>query len=78
VSSEGMGGEAVVSDMTEDQALVELELVLAHVGAVRHRLEELKRSNPYALKEKTGMRYALRMEVGLDDRAEWREHTQRA
>ena len=52
VATEGMGGEDVAADMTEDEASIELELVLAHERIVKQQLEELKRSNPYALKEK--------------------------
>lgn len=52
VATEGMGEEGVVPDMTEDEATIELELVLAHERVVEQQLEELKRSNPYALKEK--------------------------
>lgn len=54
VATEGMGVEAgdIASDMTEDQVSIEIELVLAHERVVAQQLEELKRSNPYALKEK--------------------------
>ncbi len=52
VATEGMGEEGSAADMTEDEASVELELVLAHERVVAQQLEELKRSNPYALKEK--------------------------
>lgn len=53
VATEGMGEEgADASGFSEDEAAAELELVLAHERVVRRRLEELKRSNPYALKEK--------------------------
>lgn len=52
VATEGMGGEDVVADMTEDEASIELELVEAHERVVKQQLDELKRSNPYALKEK--------------------------
>lgn len=54
VATEGMGVEAgdIASGMTEDQASIEIELVLAHERVVAQQLEELKRSNPYALKEK--------------------------
>ena len=52
VATEGMGEEETAVDMTEDEAAIELELVLAHERVVQQRLEEIKRSNPYALKEK--------------------------
>ena len=53
VATEGMGEEgADASGFSEDEAAAELELVLAHERVVKRRLEELKRSNPYALKEK--------------------------
>ena len=52
VATEGMGEEDIASNLTEDEASIELELVLAHERVVAQQLEELKRSNPYALKEK--------------------------
>ena len=52
VATEGMGGQDVPADMTDDEASVELELVLAHERVVAQQLEGLKRENPYALKEK--------------------------
>ncbi len=52
VATEGMGEEDIVTDMNEDEASIELELVLAHERVVTQQFEELKRSNPYALKEK--------------------------
>ena len=52
VATEGMGEGAVAPDMTEDEASVELELVLAHERVVAQQLEELKHANPYALGEK--------------------------
>lgn len=52
VATEGMGDEADAAFATEDEASVELELVLAHERVVEHQLDELKRANPYALKEK--------------------------
>lgn len=53
VATEGMGEEgADASGFSEDEAAAELELVLAHERVVKRQLEELKRSNPYALKEK--------------------------
>lgn len=52
VATEGMGEEGISPNMTEDEALIELELVLAHERVVFQQLEELKRSNPYALKKK--------------------------
>ena len=51
VATEGMGGEPAEADMPEDEAAAELELALAHERVVAQQLEELKRSNPYALKE---------------------------
>lgn len=50
VATEGMGGEPITPDLNEDEAAAELELVLAHERVVEQRLEELKRSNPYALR----------------------------
>ena len=52
VATEGMGEESIDADMSEDEASIELELVLAHERVVEQQLKELKRSNPYALKEK--------------------------
>ena len=53
VATEGMGEEdADASGLSADEATVELELVLAHERVVKRQMEELKRSNPYALKEK--------------------------
>ena len=52
VATEGMGVEEPAAGMTEDEASIELELVLAHERVVEQQLEELKGSNPYALKEK--------------------------
>lgn len=52
VATEGMGEVDVAPDMSEDEASIELELVLAHERVVAQQLEKLKRSNPYALKEK--------------------------
>ena len=53
VATEGMGGEeSIPADMSEDEASIELELVLAHERVVEQQLKELKCSNPYALKEK--------------------------
>ena len=52
VATEGMGQEDIAPDMTEDEASVELELVLAHERVIAQQLVELKHSNPYALKEK--------------------------
>ena len=52
VASEGLVEEDPVLDMNEDEASIELELVLAHEALIKEQLETLKRSNPYALKEK--------------------------
>jgi hypothetical protein len=52
VATEGMGAEPDDSTLTEDEASIELELVLAHERVTASQLEDLKRSNPYALKEK--------------------------
>ena len=52
VATEGMGEEGIAPDMTDDEASIELVLVLAHERVVAQQLEELKRSNPYALKER--------------------------
>ena len=52
VATEGMGEEPDSSVLTEEEASVELELLLIHENVVEQQLEELKRSNPYALKEK--------------------------
>jgi len=51
VVTQDMGAEPDVSDLTEDETAAELELVLAHERVVETQLAELKRSNPYALKE---------------------------
>ena len=51
VATEGMGEEVGDANLTEDEAAVELELVLAHERVVEQQLRELKSSNPYALKE---------------------------
>ena len=53
VATEGMGEEPEsYESLAEDEASAELELVLAHERVVRQRLDELKRTNPYALREK--------------------------
>ena len=52
VATEGMGEETAAPEMSEDEASIELELALAHERVVKQQLEELKRTNPYALKEK--------------------------
>lgn len=52
VATEGMGEQDVPDSYSEDEAAVELELVLAHERVVTQQLEDLKHSNPYALKEK--------------------------
>ena len=51
VATEGMGGEADPSELSGDEAAAELEIVLAHERVVEQRLRELRRSNPYALKD---------------------------
>lgn len=50
--TDGMGEEQPNSNLTEDEARAELELVLAHKRIVEKRLKVLKESNPYALKAK--------------------------
>ena len=53
VATEGMGEQEMPAvSMTEDEASIELELVLAHERVVAEQLSQLKNSNPYALKEK--------------------------
>lgn len=52
VATEGMNDDPDDIELSEDEAAIELELVLAHKRVVEQRLKELKRSNPYALKEK--------------------------
>lgn len=52
VATEGMGEEDTFASLTEDEASIELELVLAHERVIAQQLEELKQANPYALKEK--------------------------
>lgn len=52
VATEGMGADERPADLEEDEASAELELALAQERVVAQQLEELKRSNPYALKEK--------------------------
>ena len=52
VATEGMGVEEYDPNWTEDESAAELELVLAHGRVVARQLEELKRSNPYTLREK--------------------------
>lgn len=51
VATEGMGEEPELG-LPEDEAAIELELVLAHERVVSEQLAKLKESNPYALKEK--------------------------
>ena len=51
VATEGMGQDDPCN-LTEDEAAADLELVLAHERVVEQQLAELKRSNPYVLKEK--------------------------
>lgn len=50
VATEGMGQPDNQSTLTEDEATVELEMVLAQERVTNSQLEALKRSNPYALK----------------------------
>ena len=52
VATEGMGAEHERADLEGDEANAELELVLAQERVVAQQLEDLKSSNPYALKEK--------------------------
>jgi len=52
VATADMGGEPDDSHLSEDEANAEFEIVLAHERVVAQRLEEIKRVNPYALKEK--------------------------
>lgn len=52
VATEGMGEEQQESDLTEDEASIELEIVQAHERVVAQQLQELKNSNPYLLMEK--------------------------
>ena len=52
VATEGMGEEDAFSELNEDEASIELELVLAHERVIAQQLEELKHANPYALKDK--------------------------
>ena len=52
VATEGMGEEDTFVGLTEDEASIELELVLAYERVIAQQLEELKQTNPYALKEK--------------------------
>ena len=52
VATEGMGGEVEDAGLPDDEAAAELELVLAHERVLEQQLDELKRSNPYALKDK--------------------------
>ena len=55
VATEGMqdGDEHFdAGNLSPDEASAELELVLAHERVVASRLDDLKHSNPYALKEK--------------------------
>lgn len=52
VATQGMGSEPDLANLSGDEASVELELVLAHERVTASQLEDLKNSNPYALKEK--------------------------
>ena len=52
VATEGMGEADTFASLTEDEASIELELVLAHERVIAQQLEELKQANPYAMKEK--------------------------
>lgn len=51
VATEDLACEHDGSELTQDEASVELELVLAHERIVKQQLEELKNSYPYVLKE---------------------------
>ncbi len=51
IATEGMGSEPDDIDLPDDEAAAELEIVLAHERIVTQQLAQLKRSNPYALKE---------------------------
>lgn len=52
VATEGMEEKDPVAAMTQDEAAIELELVLAQGHVVEQRLADLKNSKPYALREK--------------------------
>ena len=52
VATEGMGESHSAEELGEDEAAAELELVLAHERVISQQLEEVKRGNPYCLKEK--------------------------
>ncbi len=57
VATEGMGDAPNedpldIGNLSDDEAAVELEIALAHERVTEQRLEELKCSNPYALREK--------------------------
>ena len=57
VATEGMGdapndNPPDISNLSDGEAAIELEITLAHERVTEQRLEELKRSNPYALGEK--------------------------
>jgi len=51
VATEGMGAAPDDSALDDDAAAAELELVLAHERVVQQQLDDLKRTNPYALRE---------------------------
>ena len=52
VGTEGMGEGSGGAELPEDEAAMELEIVLAHERVVEQQLRELKESNPFALGEK--------------------------
>ena len=52
VATEDMDGGCEAAGLAEDEAAAELELVLAHERVVAQQLDEVKRGNPYCLKEK--------------------------
>ncbi len=52
IAVKDIGGDPDYSNLTEDEAAAELELVLAHERVVAQQLEHIKNSNPYALSEK--------------------------
>lgn len=52
VATEGMGAQPDHAELSEDESSAELEIVLAHERVTKSRLEALKKSNPYALREK--------------------------
>jgi hypothetical protein len=52
VATEDLACEHDGSELTQDEASVELELVLAHERIVKQQLEELKSTYPYVLKDR--------------------------